>query len=135
MDQAYRELCQACDSKLVTHYISQPGAEPPSISLCDDCVQTHTPALARDVMEELKAGRCRFCGGQAATTDSLARVIDGAGADEKFLCRSCASEYHRIGLRYFDGPSDPDSKAGERLREIMEQIDAHMRRWVIQRDN
>ena len=135
MDQTYREMCQACDSKLVTHYISQPGAEPPSISLCDDCVKTHTPAFARDCIGNLKAGRCRFCGGKAAATDSLARVIDGAGAEEKFLCRSCALEYHKIGLRYFEGPADPDAKTDERLREIMERLDTHMRRWVIQRDN
>jgi protein-arginine kinase activator protein McsA len=135
MDQAYREICQACESKLVTHYISQPGAEPPSISLCDDCAQTHAPVFARDFIEGSKAGHCRFCGGQAAASDSLAGMLDGAGAEEKFLCRSCGSEYHRIGLRYFEGPTDPDSNAGERLRETMERIDTHMRRWVIQRDN
>ena len=135
MDQAYRELCQACDSKLVTHYISQPGAEPPSISLCDDCVETHVPAFVRDHVEDLRAGSCRFCGGQAVATDALAGVVDGDGAEEKFLCRSCTQEYHRIGLQYFDGPLDPDAKLGRRLREIMAQIDTHMRRWVIQRDN
>jgi protein-arginine kinase activator protein McsA len=135
MDHAYLELCQACDSKVVSHYISQPGAEPPSISLCDDCVQTHTPAFARDSMEDLNDGSCRFCGGKAAVVDSLAHVIERAGAEEKFLCRSCALEYHKIGLRYFESPSDLDSKAEDRLREIMEQIDTRMRRWVIQRDN
>lgn len=135
MDHAYLEMCHACDSKVVSHYISQPGAEPPSISLCDDCVETHVPVFERDVVEDLTAGSCRFCGGQAAVSDSLARVIDGAGAEEKFLCRSCALEYHKTGLRYIEGPSDPELKADERLRESMEQIDTHMRRWVIQRDN
>jgi hypothetical protein len=135
MDHAYLEMCHACDSKVVSHYISQPGAEPPSISLCDDCVQTHTPAFSRDSAEDLSAGICRFCSGQAAVTDSLVRVIDGDEADEKYLCRSCASEYHKIGLRLFDGPFDPDSTAGKRLLETMGQIDTHMRRWVIQRDN
>jgi len=135
MDHAYLEMCQACDSKVVSHYISQPGAEPPSISLCDDCVQTHTPTFAGDFMEDLKAGSCRFCGAKAAAIDSLVRVIEGDDVEEKFLCRSCALEYHRIGLRYFESPTDPDSKADERLREIMGQIDTHMRRWVIQRDN
>ncbi|MCW1924274.1 hypothetical protein OKA05_17040 [Luteolibacter arcticus] len=135
MDHAYLEMCHSCESKVVSHYISQPGAEPPSLSLCDDCVQTHTPAFARDFTEDLSAEGCRFCGGKAAASDSLAHVIDGAGAEEKFLCRSCALEYHRIGLRYFESPLDPDLKADERLREIMAQIDTDMRRWVIQRDN
>ena len=90
------------------------------------------PAFVRD---DLKAGDCRFCGGQASAVDSLTSMIDGNGAEEKFLCRSCGSEYHRIGIRLFESPTDPDSKADERLREIMEQIDTHMRRWVVQRDN
>lgn len=135
MDHAFLEMCQACDSKVVSHFISQPGAEPPSISLCDDCVQTHTPAFAREVMEGLESGDCRFCGGDASVIDSLTGMIHGAGAEDQYLCRSCGSEYHRIGLRHFDGPTDPDSRADERLREIMEQIDTHMRRWVVQRDN
>ena len=136
MENEPGEMCEGCGRKRATHYLCQPGAEPPSINLCDECMKKHAPALVRELMEDLKAGRCRFCGGQAAATDTFARLIDGAGAEEKFLCRSCCGEYYRAASGYFDSPSElVDSKAEERLREIMEQIDSHMRRWVIQRDN
>jgi hypothetical protein len=136
MEKESRAMCQACGRKVATRHIYQPGAEPPRMSLCSDCVETHAPDLVRELIEDLKAGRCRFCGGQAAVTDGLVRIIDGPGADHKFLCQSCSSEYYKIGSRYFDSPEDlVESKSDERLREIIAKIDMDMRRWVSQRDN
>lgn len=107
MDQAYREMCQACDSKLVTHYISQPGAEPPSISLCDECMEAHTPVFLDDTRNAV----CQYCGGGAKGSSIF--------PEDRPVCQSCSAEYLRISM-------------GKLSKQALE---AHMRRWVIQRDN
>ena len=136
MENASREMCEACGRKKATIHLCQPGGNPSRISLCDECVKTHAPDSVKGLMEDLKAGRCRFCGGQDAATDSLVRLIDGLGAEEKFLCKSCSTEYWRAGSRYFDSPSDlAGSDAHQRLVQCIENLDTHMKQWVRQRDN
>ncbi|RYD62061.1 MAG: hypothetical protein EOP83_15565 [Verrucomicrobiaceae bacterium] len=66
-------------------------------------------------MEDLKDAGCQFCGNKAATADSLPRIV--------FQVLESGSE------------SLPYSEQTKLIREVIEQIDAHMRRWVIQRDN
>ena len=129
-------MCEGCGRKRATHYLCQPGAVPETINLCDECMETHAPGLVKAFMEDLRGGRCRFCGGQAAATDSIARAVEGAGTEEKFLCLSCCAEYYRAGLQYWDVPSDPTHwEVDEQLKLNMEKLDAHMEQWVRQRDN
>ena len=140
MEQDPGKTCEGCGLKKATHHFCQPGAEPPSISLCEDCIETHAPALARVLMEEIKNAVCCYCGNKAMTTDSLTRIVDGMDADTRYLCFSCSAESNRVAMEKIrilesELESLPFSEQTKRLREFRGEIDAHMRRWVIQRDN
>jgi len=129
-------MCQACDSKLATHHISQPGSNPPSISLCGNCAETHVPAFADVSAEPLRESGCCYCGG-AATNGPISSVGEDGS---RFVCQSCSAESARLFLAKLSerGLSFQDLQELlelPQLRRIFEDLDGQMRRWVIQRDN
>ena len=136
MEKAAPEMCEVCGRKKATYHLCRPGGDPPNVSLCGECMKTSAPDSVKEFMDVLRAGRCRFCGGQAAATDSLARMIRDPGTEEEFLCMSCSTEYYRTGARYFDGLSDLTGSDGRKqLMQCIEKLDTHMQQWVRQRDN
>jgi len=136
MEQVYRDMCQACDSKLATHHISQPGSNPPSISLCGHCAETHVPSFENVSLDAARNAGCSYCGG-AATSGA----ITSAGETElRFICQSCAGESARLFLmRLADrGLSFQDLQGLLSLPQfgpIFKELEGDLRRWIIQRDN
>ena len=129
-------MCQACDSKLATHHISQPGSNPPSISLCGNCAETHVPAFADVSAELVREAGCCYCGG-VATSGAVSSPVE---TESRFICQSCAGESARLFLmRLVDrGLSLQDLQGLLSLPQfgaIFKELEEDMRRWVIQRDN
>lgn len=101
--------------------------------LCEACFRSAAPAMA-----PMKGGRCRHCGGEARAGGGPLDAILGRN-EWIFLCFSCSGEY----LRFLGGRLKDPGHAGdlpvsaqlECLRAIDAEADAHMKRWVIQRDN
>jgi len=140
MEKAAPEMCEVCGRKKATHHLCQPGAVPHSISLCNECEKTHAPVLVKDFIAQVKNAVCRFCGNKAMTMDSLPGIGDELDTSSRYLCFSCSAESNRIGMEKFrsfesEFGSLPSAELLKQLREFTGQIDTHMRRWVIQRDN
>lgn len=138
------EKCFACGAGPVSHFVCRPGAEPSSMKLCQACwdaqVAPGEKGFLQGLMASLAAGSCRFCGGKAATVDNLAAIIDGLNAEPKFLCLSCFTESNKVAQAKFQAIEDESDsltsiEQSNRLREIAEEVDSHMRRWLRQRFN
>ena len=138
------ETCSACGVGPVSHFICRPGTEPSSMKLCQACwgeqVAPGEKALLQEFMASLAAGTCRFCGDKAATVDSLAAITEGPNVEPKFLCLSCFTESNTVAqakLQAIEDRSDSLTfiEQSNRLREIAEEVDTHMRRWLPQRFN
>ncbi|MCW1886860.1 hypothetical protein OKA04_19125 [Luteolibacter flavescens] len=107
---------------------------------CKDCHEAALSGPAKGLMADLKAGRCHHCGAQAVMTDNLSCISGEAGGAQRYLCFSCSNEANEVAMEKFRAFEDGDeslpiSDHQQKLREIVGQIDAHMRRWVIQRYN
>jgi protein-arginine kinase activator protein McsA len=136
MEQVYRDMCHACDSKLATHHISQPGSTPPSISLCGHCAETHVPSFENVSLDTVRNAGCCFCGG-VATSGSISSAEE---TESRFVCQSCAGESAGLFLAKLAerGLSFQELQALLSLPQfgrIFEDLEGDMRRWVIQRDN
>jgi hypothetical protein len=141
MEQVFRDMCQACESKLATHHISQPGSNPPSISLCGHCAETHVPSFEDVVsLDAVRNACCCFCGG-VATGGSISSVgMPGDKAGSRFVCQSCAAESGRLFLaklaeRGLNSQDLRELLTLPQFERIFEDLEVHMRRWVIRRDN
>jgi len=139
MEEESRKMCQACGSKEATHHICQPGAEPRNISLCGECMKTDAPSALKVYMEKLKNAVCQYCGGSARS--SAIFPVGGLKVQTgRFVCQSCSTESQRVffatlndrGMTLQDFSDLGDVKKCQR---ILEDLDTHMSRWVIQRDN
>ena len=74
------------------------------------------------------------------TSDSMTTVLEGIGSEPRFLCSSCANEYHlRMLPRLNEAEAKlagvPASAQMQYLRDIAAEVDLQMQRWVQQRDN
>lgn len=74
------------------------------------------------------------------TADSMSSILDGPGAEPRFLCGSCSWQYNRLML----GRMNPavqemeelsKTEQMDHLRRIVADLDAGMQAWVRQRDN
>lgn len=140
MEKESRAMCHACGRKVATHHIYQPGAEPPSMSLCSDCVETNASAPVQAFMEKLKSAVCRFCGGRATSTSMFPTGGTGYQRDFDFVCQFCLAESQRLFLAKLDEwgmtlENFPDLVEMKQCQQLLEDLDAQMRRWVSQRDN
>ncbi|MCW1924275.1 hypothetical protein OKA05_17045 [Luteolibacter arcticus] len=139
MDSEEQGVCMNCGGDHATVFlVTIVSGVKESRRLCMKC---HVQGLSGSpIHEAMKQARCCFCGGQAVVPDSLANIANGPETVPVFLCLSCFAESNTVAtekLRILESESDslPSSEQKKRLREITEQIETHMRRWVIQRDN
>jgi hypothetical protein len=136
--QGQEELCEACGGRRASHFVCQPG-HGPAQRLCKECYEESLSGPMKDFVDTMRKARCRFCGGAAMATDSMTTVLDGIGAEPRFLCSSCSHEYNLRMLARLNEAEDlnevPAAAQVQYLRQLAGEVDLHMRRWVQQRDN
>ena len=72
-------------------------------------------------------------------TDSMTAVLEGIGAEPRFLCSPCSQEYNQRMLARLNEAKDlnevPAAGQVQYLRDMAVEMDLQMRQWVRQRDN
>ncbi len=139
MESPDETLCTNCGEKTAVffmHCIS--SGEKESVKLCEACLEATGPALLKDYMTAMKNANCCYCGGKAMTGGSTMDVVLGR-SERRFMCRSCFEEHNRFLLPRFQALADVEEKSvSEQMRQIRdldEEEEDHMKRWVIQRYN
>jgi hypothetical protein len=140
MDPSEKALCSNCRKPGAgTHLTSIHHGIKESRFLCESCLPSAGPPVLQDFVAKMKNSVCRFCSGKGVTPDPLARILD-VQEEPRFLCVSCSSEYLRIGserLAVLDGGTGKDTHTEQmkKLQAAAKDIEAHMEKWVIQRNN
>ncbi len=88
---------------------------------------------------ELKAARCRYCGGYPCSggTDIFS-ITSGSMTESLWMCMSCAIEYHehvQKALSGLTGTHLTAVKQMELMKDVRKDVDQHMRQFVSVRDN
>jgi hypothetical protein len=140
MDPLEQALCSKCGKPAAgTHLTSIHHGIKESRFLCQSCLPSAGPPGLQDFLAKLQNSVCRFCGAKGMTTDPIHGMLFGT-EEMRFLCFSCSSEYlpllsERIGAIDDGSEESRDADPMIRFRETADNIDAHMKKWVIQRDN
>lgn len=130
-------LCHKCGVRAATNFICN-GTKGESSALCDECLQAVEPSQA-SFAAQVKAARCRYCGGYPCSggTDPL-QLASGGPQEFRWMCMSCAMEYYQHVQKAFSGIAGMHLtavKQVERMKETREDAEAHMREFVRMRDN
>lgn len=130
-------LCEKCGTRPATNFLCL-GGTGVSSSLCDECLEAGDPASA-SFAAEIKAARCRYCGGHPCSggTDIFPLATGGA-QEHRWMCMSCAMEYYSHVQTAFAGIAGTHLtavKQVERLREMQQDAEQHMKEFVRTRDN
>lgn len=129
-------LCSRCGIRAGTHYICF-GGTGKSLDLCDECLPLESPSTA-GFIEEARNARCEYCGGSpcGGGTDTFGSIF-GSPRKNRWRCISCLTEYSAWILKAFEGLSKDLSAPMqmEEIKRINEEVDAHMKAFVCQRDN
>ncbi len=140
MEPFGQALCANCGKETAkAHLTSIHHGIKESRFLCESCLPLADPPVLQDFLAKLQKSICRFCGGKGMTTDPIHGMLVG-NEEMRFLCLSCSREYlpllgERLGA--FNAEIGELSQADQmnKLRAAANDIEAHMKKWVIQRDN
>jgi hypothetical protein len=135
-DQA---VCSKCGTRIATTHIFY-GGTGKSVVVCDECIATEHPMIAA-ISQEAKNAKCRYCGGSPCSggMDTIAQVTKRPPANQ-WMCVSCSTEYSSLMERELHRASKDLGAAEqleqiEQLKKIGQEVEAHMRAFVVQRDN
>jgi uncharacterized repeat protein (TIGR04138 family) len=118
-------LCERCKQRQATVFMTAIiGGEMSKTNLCQECFESEHPDAAAQADAQLEAqleSGCRYCGRQCRAT----------------LCRRCAVEYQRImKLKgFFTLDRDITEETMARRLRIMQEVEAHMKKWVAEREH
>jgi hypothetical protein len=113
--------------------------------LCEECFQASRPDEAGSLAAALKGG-CRYCGGEPFTgsRSGTAQTAMGTGLMARtlsFMCKPCAEEYFRFlsaKIPYFNSDNLTKEQAAELAKRdftaIFAEVDAHMKKWLSERN-
>jgi hypothetical protein len=128
-------VCEACHERRANHFVCPAGSGAGS-HLCNECFDSSTPPEVRDTAAAVRAAHCQYCGAQpcAGGTDFLA-LATGVRQDQ-YLCMPCTMEHQRFVQQQLS-LDDSDLSKHEQLavlRKLLDDADAHMKRWVAARE-
>ena len=91
-------------------------------------------------LDAVRNACCCFCGGVATGGSISSAGMPGDKAGSRFVCQSCAAESGRLFLaklaeRGLNSQDLRDLLKLPQFERIFEDLEVHMRRWVIRRDN
>ncbi|MEK7948959.1 hypothetical protein [Luteolibacter soli] len=139
MDSREQSACSNCGEDGAAFFlVTIVMGEKKSQRLCKKCYEQFQ--AGSPIHQALRQAKCRFCGGQAVATSMFPAGGTGALPHFDFVCRSCLEESQRLFLAKLDEwgmtlDGFPDPGEANQIQQLIEDIDAQMRRWVIQRDN
>jgi protein-arginine kinase activator protein McsA len=128
-------ICDVCHERRAIHFVCYGGTDKSS-HLCDECFESSTPPEVRESVAEVRDAHCQYCGGQpcAGGTDIFA-LITGV-QKSKHMCMPCSMEYHRfIQQKSSDAAGLSQQEQLAVIRKLIDEADAHMKRWLSERDS
>ncbi|RYD31954.1 MAG: hypothetical protein EOP87_13720 [Verrucomicrobiaceae bacterium] len=129
--------CVKCATRMATNFIHDAGTGT-STAWCDECLLEDDAASA-SFAEQVKAARCRYCGGYPCSGGTNIFPLSGGAVPEyRWMCLSCAMEYHTRVRAAFSGMTGHRLTAVQQvalLREAEVTVERHMREFVRMRDN
>lgn len=132
-----QSLCAKCGTRVATNFVCN-GSKGKSVAWCDECLEAEDPSHA-SFAAEVKAARCRYCGGYPCSggTDIFPQTTAGP-AEFRWMCMSCAVEYYEHVQKAFSGIAGMHLtavKQVERMKETRDDAEEHMKEFVRMRDN
>ena len=135
MSEDEQSYCTKCGFSPATNHICC-GGTGKSAQYCDSCFPTEDPLTAK-LIAEARNSTCEYCGGSPCSggPNSLSQML--GTSKNQWMCMPCSMEYQPFLLKKLENVTDnlSQSEQLDLLKKLYEEVDAHMRFFVRQRDN